>query len=77
MRQTFMEGGKDDWSYVLNQNADIVLPFLVLMAESKDAEETKHDTDGTEKMWQSQNRILTLPHPCLQILYIRIDYSQA
>ena len=49
MRQTFMEGGKDDWSYVLNQNADIVLPFLVLMAESKDAEETKHDTDGTKK----------------------------
>ena len=44
-----MEGGKDDWSYVLNQNADIVLPFLVLMAESKDAEETKHDTDGTKK----------------------------
>ena len=43
-----MDGGKDDWSYVLNQNADIVLPFLVLMAESKDAEGTKHDTDGTK-----------------------------
>ena len=69
MRQTFMDGGKDDWCYVLNQNADIVLPFLVLMAESKEAEETKHDTDGTKKMWQARNRILTSPYPCLQILY--------
>ena len=50
MRQTFMDGGKDDWSFVLNKNADVVLPFLVLMAESKDAEETEHDTDGTEQV---------------------------
>ena len=50
VRKTFMDGGRDDWSYILKQRADVVLPVLVLMAESKDTEDTEHDTDGTENV---------------------------
>ena len=46
VRQAIVDGGQDVWQIILTKEADIVLPLLVIMAESKDVEETKLLTDG-------------------------------